>query len=178
MEIRVIRSRRRRRTISARMEGECLLVRAPQAMSEADLGPVITRLREQVERRIRRRREAMSEDLRDVFERLNRRYFGGRLAVRSIAWSDVQRKRYGSCNPASGSIRISRHLSAMPLWVRDYVVVHEMCHLLESGHGPAFRDLVDRYRLAERARGYLLAKDFEGDEAPAGLSGVEGSDDV
>jgi predicted metal-dependent hydrolase len=46
----------------------------------------------------------------------------------------------------------------MPRWVLDYVIVHELAHLVERGHGPAFNALVDRYAKAERARGYLIAK--------------------
>jgi predicted metal-dependent hydrolase len=46
----------------------------------------------------------------------------------------------------------------MPPWVLDYVIVHELAHLVVDGHGPVFDALVDRYPLAERARGYLIAK--------------------
>ena len=39
----------------------------------------------------------------------------------------------------------------MPSWVVDYVLVHELAHLLASGHGPQFQALVARYPHAERA---------------------------
>jgi hypothetical protein len=44
----------------------------------------------------------------------------------------------------------------MPGWVVDYVLVHELAHLIEIGHGPRFYRLVDAFPKAERARGYLL----------------------
>ena len=72
-----------------------------------------------------------------------------------------QHTRYGSCSPAEGTIRISADLAGMPGWVRDYVLVHELAHLLEANHSPAFWSLVNRYPLAERARGYLMAKGMD-----------------
>ena len=53
---------------------------------------------------------------------------------------------------------VSARLAAYPRWVLDYVIVHELAHLVEASHGPAFWELVNRYPLAERARGYLIAK--------------------
>ena len=52
-------------------------------------------------------------------------------------------------------IRLSHRLQAMPAWVVDYVLVHELAHLLEPAHGPGFRRLVEGYPRAERAEGFL-----------------------
>ena len=43
----------------------------------------------------------------------------------------------------------------MPGWVIDYVLLHELAHLLEAGHTQAFWRMVDRFPKAERARGFL-----------------------
>ncbi len=77
---------------------------------------------------------------------------------KAVRWVDNQHSRWASCSPTDGVIRVSSRLAGFPGWVVDYVLVHELAHLVEPRHGPAFWALVHRYRRAERARGYLLAK--------------------
>jgi hypothetical protein len=67
-------------------------------------------------------------------------------------------KRWGSCTPDEGRIRISNRLTSVPIWVLDSVLVHELAHLQVEDHGPGFDELVNRYELSERAKGYLIAK--------------------
>jgi hypothetical protein len=93
---------------------------------------------------------------------LHGRYFGGRPKLRSVRYVANQRDRYGSCTPSDGTIRLSHVLAEFPDWVRDYVIVHELAHLRIADHSPRFWQLVRRYPLAERARGFLLAKGLEG----------------
>ena len=50
----------------------------------------------------------------------------------------------------------------------DYVLVHELAHLAVADHGPRFQALVARYPRAERAVGFLIAKDLAPDNASAG----------
>ena len=118
---------------------------------------MVTRItdRERIERLNARR------SLPVMAERLNDEYFGGKLRWSSILYVANQRDRYGSCTPEGGSIRISDRVAGWPVWVREYVVVHELAHLLVPDHGRRFRRLVDRYPHAERARGFLIAKGWE-----------------
>ena len=53
--------------------------------------------------------------------------------------------RWGSCQPATGRICINVRLALYPPECLEYVVVHELCHLRERGHGPAFQALMTRY---------------------------------
>lgn len=114
-------------------------------------------MRRRLERRAERRRPT-DERLALRAEVLNRRHFEGRLRWKSIGFADMERL-WGSCTFTDGAIRIARRAASLPDWVLDYLIVHELAHLLQSDHGPAFHALEDRYPLTERAKGYLLAID-------------------
>jgi predicted metal-dependent hydrolase len=53
--------------------------------------------------------------------------------------------RWGSCNPATGTIRLNSELAKKPPECLEYIVVHEMVHLLEPTHNQRFVALMDRY---------------------------------
>jgi hypothetical protein len=92
---------------------------------------------------------------------LNVRYFSGKLRVDSIEYVTDQNAQFGCCDHERRRIRISHHVAFMPAWVRDYVIVHELAHLVHHGHGSDFWSLVAQYKRMERAKGYLLAKGYE-----------------
>jgi len=160
MDIQIIRSAKRNKTVSAKLVNGVMVVRAPARMSDADLAPVIENLRERIERR-QQKSELDDAVLQRKARELNRRYFGGKLKWNSIKWVTNQNTRAGSCTPAQKTIRISHRLAAMPAFVRDYVIMHELAHLKEANHGPKFWKLVNRYPKTERARGYLMAVGME-----------------
>ena len=72
--------------------------------------------------------------------------------------------RWGSCQPATGRICINVRLALYPPECLEYVVVHELCHLRERGHGPAFQALMDALpaRLARAPREAAVARDLVG----------------
>lgn len=94
-------------------------------------------------------------ELAERAERLSGQYFGGRARPVSVRWVTNQNTRWGSCTPSDGSIRLSHRLQGMPEYVVDYVLLHELAHLLVPGHGPRFWRLLEAYPRTERARGYL-----------------------
>ena len=125
-----------------------------------------------------RRRRPPDADLMLRASELSRRYLGGVARPVSVSWVANQHSRWGSCTPADRTIRLSTRLRGMPSWVIDYVLVHELAHLIEQGHGPRFWALVESYPRTERARGYLegftAARDHRiGD----GMLGLVGEDD-
>ena len=156
MRVEVFRSKRRKKTVAARLVGDTLQVRAPADLSEGELNDVIRRLRPRLEQERERQRVANNEELAARAEALNKRFFGGRLRLRRISYVSNQERRFGSCSPASAVIRISDRVAAMPGWVRDYILIHELAHLEEPNHSSRFWALVNRYPRTERARGFLI----------------------
>ena len=160
MEIKIIRSKKRKKTVSARMVENVFVVQAPARMSDSELQPIIEKLQHRWQRR--RAKESLDDQaLHRRAQELNRQYFEGKLKWTSIRWVTNQNSRMGSCTPIEQTIRISHRLATMPTFVRDYVIIHELAHLLEANHGPKFWRLVNCYPKTERARGYLMAVGME-----------------
>ncbi|MER5376731.1 M48 family metallopeptidase [Streptomyces sp. NPDC002553] len=152
--IEVRRSARRRRTVSAYREGDRTIVLIPARMSAAEeqrwVSVMLDKLAAQESRRV-----PGDAELAERAERLSAQYFAGRARAASVRWVTNQNTRWGSCTPAEGSIRLSHRLKGMPEYVIDYVLLHELAHLLVPGHGADFWRLLEAYPRTERARGYL-----------------------
>ncbi|MFC8077652.1 M48 family metallopeptidase [Streptomyces sp. NPDC057137] len=152
--VEVRRSARRNRTVSAYREGDRTIVLIPARMSEAEerrwVTVMLDKLAAQESKRI-----LGDSDLTERAKRLSEQYFESRARPASVRWVTNQNTRWGSCTPAEGSIRLSHRLQGMPEYVVDYVLVHELAHLLVPGHGPRFWELLEAYPRTERARGYL-----------------------
>lgn len=171
MRVEVVRSPRRRKTIQARQVGDVLRVCVPATLSRVEEEHWVNEML----RRAERRQRTLTVDLAQRAESIARRFSLATPA--QIRWVDNQQSRWGSCTPVDRTVRISSRLAREPLWVLDYVLVHELAHLQVRGHGKAFWALVNRYPLAERARGFLIARGLveAGDESPGG-DGEEGPD--
>lgn len=160
MQVEVIRSTRRRKTISAVERNGVVRLSIPHTLSKAEE----EHWADVMVKRLERKRDASRIDVGRRARRLADRYDLPHPA--SIRWATNQNSLWGSCTPVDGTIRISARLAVYPRWVLDYVIVHELAHLRYRSHGPRFHALVDRYPLAERARGFLIAKGLESDDAP------------
>ena len=132
--VEVRRSKRRRRTVSAYRDGDRIVVLIPASMTRKpggrvgrdDGGPA-------GEVRARGAGPATTTCCGGRAGSATTTSAGSR-GPESVRWVDNQRSRWGSCTPGDRSIRLSARLQGMPAWVVDYVLVHELAHLLEAGH--------------------------------------------
>jgi len=143
--------------VAARLRSGVLELLVPATMPHAEREHWAEVMTRRLERRTARSRPS-DERLQARAARLNQRYFGGALRWTSIGFADMERL-WGSCTFTDGAIRIARRAAALPEWVIDYLLMHELAHLVHSDHGPEFHALANRYPLTERAKGYLLALD-------------------
>jgi predicted metal-dependent hydrolase len=152
--VEVRRSKRRRRTVTAYREEGRVVVCMPASFSQAEEQQWIRTMLARLDAQEARRRPSDERLARRAGE-LSARYLDGRAKPTSVTWSPSQQARWGSCTPADGTIRLSDRLLGVPSWVLDYVLVHELAHLLIPGHNDDFWKLVDRYPKSQRARGFL-----------------------
>ena len=159
--VEIVRSNRRRKTVQAQVVEGRIRVLVPARLSRREIDEYVHEL---VARLDRRRRPVDDIDLRARADTLSRRYDLPRAA--SVRWVGNQRTRWGSCTVQTGDIRLSDRMVGWPRFVIDYVLVHELAHLVEANHSPAFHALVDRFPQAERAVGFLLAQSYPADPDP------------
>ena len=152
LPIRVIRSPRRRKTAAAKIQPDCIEVRVPAGMTPDAEAEMVASLVARLERK--RAAEAGGVNLAERAAQLAQRY--GLQPPVSVTWAE-QNDRWASCTSARGTIRISTRLARVPTWVLDAVIVHELAHLHEPNHSPAFWELANRYPRQERASGFLEA---------------------
>lgn len=157
MKVKVIKSFKRKKTVSAKINGEILEVRVPLLLSQSE----INRVTKLFLKKIKAKKSTASDGFlskRAIF--LYSRYFDKKLANFKICWSVRQKKGFGVCYPRKKTIRISQRLSKAPLWVLDYVIIHELAHLKHKNHGKYFWQQVNKYPKTEKAKGFLEGMEF------------------
>ncbi|KNX36545.1 M48 metallopeptidase family protein [Luteipulveratus halotolerans] len=152
--VEIRRSARRRRTVSAYRDGDRIIVLVPARLSKAREATLVAEMVDKVQARDRRLRPSDTQLAARAAD-LSARYLGGLARPASVRWVSNQRSRWGSCTPLDGTIRLSDRLQGMPEWVVDYVLLHELAHLLQPGHGKSFWSLLSGYPHLDRARGFL-----------------------
>jgi predicted metal-dependent hydrolase len=153
-QVEIRRSRKRVRTVTAWREGERTIVAIPERFTRAQEREWVPRMLARLSAQ-ERRRQPSDDELVSRAADLSARYLGGVARPTTVRWSSNQGRRWGSCTPSDGTIRISDRVRGMPRWVLDYVLLHELAHLLHAGHGPEFWAVLDAYPRTARARGFL-----------------------
>ncbi|MFA5101927.1 MAG: M48 family metallopeptidase [Candidatus Thermoplasmatota archaeon] len=156
-QVTIIRSRRRKKTIQTKYGKGHLWIYLPAGMPPKEEQQWIDRMIKKSERWEQKKTIKESDDwLRQRAQDLNKKYFNGTLCF-SIRFVTNQNTRYGSCTSMDRTIRISDRVKNLPSWVQDYIIVHELAHLLYPDHSKQFWETVNQYKYAERAKGYLIA---------------------
>ncbi len=152
-QVEIRSSNRRRKTAAAFYEGDRIVVLVPSRLGSPDREETAERL---VNRLLKRRTRITSSDagLEARAATLAHRYLDG-VRPDSIRWVSNQRRRWGSCTPATRTIRLSDRLQVVPDWVLDSVIVHELAHLIEASHSARFHSLAGRYPRMTEADAYL-----------------------
>src|SRR6266511_1704674 len=114
--VRVVRSPRRRKTVTAYRDGDTVVVLLPSRMTKREEAHWVTTMLERLDQRERRRRPPGDEELERRARVLAARYLDGAVEPRSVRWVSNMRSRYGSCTPDDGSIRLSDRIASYPAW--------------------------------------------------------------
>jgi len=163
--VEVRRSSRRKRSVSAFQEGNKIIVAIPNTLTKAEEAEWVAKMVTKLAQRQTRRRPS-DEALLSRAKELSLVYLGGAAQPATVAWSSNQNRRWGSCSLQDRAIRISNRLAGMPEYVLDYVLLHELTHLLHGNHGPGFWALLANYPHLDKARGFLAGVDYQAQQTP------------
>jgi len=153
-EVEVRRSHRRTRTVSAYRKDGKVIVMIPARFTRAEEAEWVDTMLGKLARSEQRGRRTDEQLMRRARE-LAREYLHAKVQPTSVRWVSNMTQRWGSCTTGEGTIRLSDRLQTMPVWVIDYVLLHELAHLIEPSHNARFWEWVDRFPKSERAKGYL-----------------------
>lgn len=159
-----------RKTIALTVKNEAVIVRAPYNTSERYIAQIVENHRDWIISKLAlqwdksHREEGLSKDEISHLKQSAVSYFNnlvekyskimglkcGRVKITSA------KKRFGSCN-RDGTICFSYRLMLYPEDAREYVVVHELAHLIEMNHSKAFYAIIERYMPDYKRRKKLLS---------------------
>ncbi len=151
-EIVVIRSKKRKRSISAFRQGGKIVISIPARLSKAEEREVVP----EMIAKIRAKEVAPDEtELSKEIDRLLSKY-APEITIRpaSVAWRSMN-ERWGSCTSVDRTIRIATKLQRAPKYVLDFVLYHEAIHLYIYDHGSEFQEFLKRYPRHLEAEAFL-----------------------
>ena len=167
MNYKLIRSKRKTIELSINDELEAV-VKVPLKMSTEDIEVFVLKHAKWIEKQIKAKKEhiekySVSKEEETVLKKkalpyLTERteYFAEIMGVKPAGIKITSaKKRFGSCGP-NNSICYSWHLMKYPIEAIDYVVVHELAHIVHKNHGTEFYKLIAKYLPDYKNREKLL----------------------
>ena len=163
--VEVRRSKRRKKSSEAYRSGGKVVVVVPWRLSQREIELTVDELLkklQQIEIRHANPSQLMSRAQFLVDTYLDHDVIGQHHVPVTIKWVTNQNTRWGSCTPATGTIRLSHRVQTMPEYVQDAVLLHELIHLIVLAHNEEFHNFMNRYPELARATaflaGYALAR--------------------
>ena len=156
-EIVVVRSKRRKKNISAFRQNGKIIISIPARMSKADeraMVPVMIA-------KIRAQEKGISDSqLAQLAMKLLAEY-APEITIRpaTVSWREMN-ERWGSCTSIDRTIRISNKLKTAPEYVLEFVLFHELIHLYIDGHSEDFYQMLNRYPKCKEAEAFLEGYEF------------------
>lgn len=158
-DIEVIKSDKRKKTVHAKIIDEKLQIFLPSTISKKEENYWIEKMKKRCMNKRKKQLLNTNSKLREYAEEINKKFFEGKLEF-DIEFVTNQNTRFGSCTSENKTIRISDKISDMPKWVQNYIILHEMTHLIYRDHSDNFWKKVNEYKYSERAKGFLIAFNY------------------
>jgi len=153
-EFKVVRNQRRRSSMSAYRQAGVIIINIPARMSKQDEIAASPEMIAMVQRREAKERKSDEQLLRMGMALLEKYLPEFEIIPASINWRSMS-ERWGSCTTVDRTIRISDRLIGAPTYVLDYIIFHELIHLMISGHDADFYNYLNRYSDQKRAEAFL-----------------------
>ena len=156
-EIIVIRSKRRKRNISAFRQGGKIVISIPARLTKAEEREIVPEMIAKI--RSKEVAAPESELMKMADELLTT--FAPEIAIRPaiVNWRAMN-ERWGSCTSVDRSIRLASKLQRAPKYVLEFVLYHEAIHLQHADHGPEFYQFLHRYPRHLEAEAFLAGFEF------------------
>lgn len=139
------------RRTSAHISGERIVVSYPM-----DISPDTEQVQEAIKRGIEEAWRLEAKDYLPQRVKTLAAELGLKCGVVTIRNT---RTRWGSCS-SSNDISLSLHLMKLPSHLIDYIIIHELCHVVHKNHGPKFHALLNKYTGGEHPNLHRMLKDY------------------
>ena len=151
-EIVVVRSKRRKRNISAYRQGGKIIISIPARLTKAEEREVVPEMIAKI-----RAKEVVApeSELMELADELLSKY-APEITLRpaSVSWRSMN-ERWGSCTSVDRTIRLATKLQRAPKYVIEFVLYHEAIHLQHFDHGDEFYQFLNRYPRHLEAEAFL-----------------------